>query len=256
MIPPRAPHTPPNGFTLYRGPSLLDGSPIIVVAILHSGNAKTGDMVQTYILRADMDPMHASRTGADAAICGSCPMRGTPTDRPSGVAAGRGCYVTLYQGPTTVWNGFRAGRYPDAFDVAAVGAGRAVRLGTYGDPAAVPANVWRALTSRATTHTGYSHAFNTPGADAAPDLVMQSADSFEEAVQAWNSGRRTFRVVSHISDVRDAWEVLCPASAEAGRVATCATCRLCSGTSRDAKSVAIVAHGSGARNVPANASPQ
>ena len=35
---------------IYNGPSLLDGTPIIAIAIRKSGNAKTGDMVQTYIL--------------------------------------------------------------------------------------------------------------------------------------------------------------------------------------------------------------
>lgn len=41
---------------LYRGPSLLDGQPIVAIAIVKSDNAKTGNMVQTYILREDIDP--------------------------------------------------------------------------------------------------------------------------------------------------------------------------------------------------------
>jgi hypothetical protein len=40
----------PSGYIIYRGASLLDGKPIVVVAITKSSNAKTGDMVQTYIL--------------------------------------------------------------------------------------------------------------------------------------------------------------------------------------------------------------
>ena len=38
---------------LYRGPSLINGAPIVVVAVYRKGrgvNAKTGAMVQTYIL--------------------------------------------------------------------------------------------------------------------------------------------------------------------------------------------------------------
>ena len=64
---------------IYRGPSLLDGAPIVVIAIDSARNTKTGRMVQTYILRADMDPREANKTGADFSICGTCPHRGTPT---------------------------------------------------------------------------------------------------------------------------------------------------------------------------------
>jgi hypothetical protein len=45
---------------LYRGPSLLDGSPIVAIATIGSTNVKTGPMVQTWILRADMNPLEAS----------------------------------------------------------------------------------------------------------------------------------------------------------------------------------------------------
>ena len=46
---------------IYQGPSLIDGSPIVAIAIAQSGNVKTGNMVQTYIIRADMSPMEASK---------------------------------------------------------------------------------------------------------------------------------------------------------------------------------------------------
>ena len=58
----------PNGYILWRGPSLLDGSPIVVIAIKKSGNRKTGRMLQTYILRADQTPVEAIRSGAGAAL--------------------------------------------------------------------------------------------------------------------------------------------------------------------------------------------
>jgi len=40
---------------IYRGPSVLDGAPIVVVATYSKRNKKTGTMVQTYIIRDDMD---------------------------------------------------------------------------------------------------------------------------------------------------------------------------------------------------------
>src|SRR3954466_15325394 len=66
----------PNGVILYRGPSLLDRSPIVCIAVGlrdTSKNGKTGDMVGTYIL-ADgrLDPIVAMAKGKDAAVCGDC----------------------------------------------------------------------------------------------------------------------------------------------------------------------------------------
>ena len=39
-----------RGFILYRGPSILDGTPIVVVATMKTANPKTGDMIQTFII--------------------------------------------------------------------------------------------------------------------------------------------------------------------------------------------------------------
>jgi hypothetical protein len=64
-----------NGI-IYRGPSLYDGAPIVVVATFTKSNSKTGGVVQTYILRDDVDPRDASKGGQDVSICGSCPHRG------------------------------------------------------------------------------------------------------------------------------------------------------------------------------------
>jgi hypothetical protein len=69
----------PNGVILYRGPSLLDGKRIVVVATglaRRSKNPKTGNLVQTYIL-ADQgeDPIRAWLNGGDESICGTCPPR-------------------------------------------------------------------------------------------------------------------------------------------------------------------------------------
>jgi hypothetical protein len=73
-----------ESFIIYRGPSLIDGEPIVAIAQVSSRNAKTGSMVQTFIMRADMDPITANRTGADHAICGTCPHRGKAHDGDKG----------------------------------------------------------------------------------------------------------------------------------------------------------------------------
>ena len=245
--------TKPSGYVIYRGPSLLDGSPIVVVAIVKSTNTKTANMMQTYILRSDMDPRVANRTGADAAICGACPHRGVARpEADSGLAGARTCYVRIDQGPLIVYKTLGRGRYPDAVGhkaIAALGAGRMVRIGTYGDGAAVPSYVWDSLLSEATGHTAYTHQSGNAGAAADPSRYMVSADSETVARQAWACGARTFRIVREVSDVVKGSEILCPASAEAGHKTTCDRCGLCGGASVAAKSIAIVVHGAGARNL-------
>lgn len=227
---------------IYSGPSLIDGAPIVVVATYSDRNSKTGTMVQTYILRADMNPLDASKTGADVSICGDCVHRGTPTDDPARKQAkGRTCYVNLGQGVLITWRAWQRGVYPVADTAAArraIGRGRMVRIGTYGDPGAAPSHVWDDLISEAQGWTAYSHRTGWR-----PDLAMQSADSLEQARAHWTKGRRTFRVLADLGDIDPTREVLCPASKEAGRRTTCAACKLCAGTAtRSPKSVAIVMH--------------
>lgn len=232
---------------IYRGPSLIDGAPIVAIAIDSARNTKTGRMVQTYILRADIDPRDASKTGADFSICGTCPHRGAPTDDPNAKQAkGRSCYVLLGQGPLIAYRSMLRGVYPEISGhaaIAAIGAGKLVRLGTYGDPAAVPSFIWESLISEAAGHTAYSHQAATVGADFRPAYMMQSADTEDDARAAWAQGRRTFRVVKSVADIVPGKEILCPASKEAGRRVTCSQCKLCGGNSVAGKSIAIPDHG-------------
>jgi hypothetical protein len=226
---------------IYDGPSAYDGKPIVVIATWSKRNTKTGGVLQTYILCRDTDPRDASKSGADSTICGACPHRGTPTDDPERkIAKGRTCYVNLGQGVLIAWRSYQRGVYPIATDVdsrKALGRGRVVRIGTYGDPAACPSHVWDELLSECVAHMAYTH-----GSDWRPDIAMQSADSIAEAQSAWAKGQRTFRVVQGLDEVTPD-EVLCPASKEAGQRTTCAACKLCGGLStRTAKSIAIVQH--------------
>jgi hypothetical protein len=228
------------GAILYQGPSLFDGKPIVVIAVWSSANRKTGDMLQTYIIRSDIDPREANKYGEDESICGQCQHRGTPTFDPlKKLAKGRTCYVNMGQGVLIVFDAFIAGKYPVA-SPRTVGRKRKVRIGTYGDGAAAPRYVWDELLSEAEGHTAYSHN------DGDPAIYMVSADTLQQAQQAWASKHRTFRVVRDVSEIDRAHEVLCPASKEAGYKATCETCLLCGGTSVKAKSIAIPVHGSGA----------
>jgi hypothetical protein len=225
----------PSGYVIYSGPSMLDGAPIVAIAITKSSNRKTGDMLQTYILRADVSPIDAIKTGSDSSICGECVHRGT-----DGIK--RTCYVNIGQGPTVVWKGYVRGIYPYRQNAATLGEGRMVRLGTYGDPAAVPAYVWRSLTMNAIGHTGYTHQWHT--SPQYGDLCMASVDSPEEALEARAMGFRTFRVSLPSHESKMTGEVICPASKEAGAKLHCAECRACDGTTSNRRgSITIAAHG-------------
>lgn len=240
-----------NAFILYRGPSLLNGEPIVVVATgldKASRNAKTGAMVQTYIIRDDMHPLEASRTGKDDAICGTCPHRGRIVD---GKLVDRSCYVTLAHGPRSVWDGLQRGIYPtvDPATVRQLFADKMVRLGTYGDPAAVPFAIWKNALTNAKGWTGYTHQWRTIKPRWA-ELVMASADSLADMDDAHALGYRTFRVTAEPFENVKGREAVCPASEEKGKVASCVTCRACMGTSGKARvSVQIAAHGGGKRHV-------
>ena len=225
-----------NSAIIYKGPSLLDGKPIVVIATYSTRNPKTGNALQTYILCEKIDPREASKTGADYSICGDCNLRGTPTDDPTRkIAKGRRCYVNLGQGVLIVWRAYQAGVYSEG-SAREVGRNRYVRVGTYGDPAACPQEVWDELLSEAKTWTAYSHQSGWR-----PDIAMQSADNYAQAWAHWRSGRRTYRIVTGVEHIDKAHEALCPASKEAGARTTCASCKLCKGGT-SAKSIAIVEH--------------
>jgi len=237
----------PNGMILWEGPSAIDGAPLVVIATgLRAGstNVKTGAMVQTYILRSDIPPMDAVKSGDDVSICGTCPHRG------DGTGKGRSCYVTLFQGPRGVYAAYKRGSYARADDLTELGADRMVRLGAYGDPAAVPADMWRQLLKRAEGWTGYSHLWLTIDAAEWAPLVMASADTEAEMRDAHALGYRTFRVTPVGEGPIKGVEIVCPASHEAGQRVECVDCGLCRGTTvKSPVSIQIMAHGTGKRYV-------
>lgn len=233
----------PTGYVLWEGPSPIDGSPIVAIATLHSSNTKTGNMVQTWILRQDLHPVQAVKTGEDESICGGCPHRGNGMN-----GKGRTCYVNVGQGPRAVWAAYTAGKYPQipASDIPSIGYERAVRLGAYGDPAMIPVGIWRSLISLSKGHTGYTHQWNTSIGQNLKDICMASVDTEAQAMQARDNGWRTFRVRSSIGSVLSK-EVVCPASEEGGHKTTCENCLLCRGADprrpNMVQGIVIVDHG-------------
>lgn len=226
-----------NGYILWEGPSQLDGKPIVVLATgfaKASFNGKTGDMIQINILRQDVAPHKATQTGEDESVCGDCKMRG------SGPENTRACFVQTFHGPLSTWRKYDRGGYGYAPEGILIG--HRVRVGFYGDPAAVPYSVWRRLLWGSRTHTGYTHQWAL-----FPELkgiVMASVDTPEEKEIANRMGWRTFR--SRLPDeplTED--EIACPATREGGKKTSCEDCGLCDGKTEGDKrrNIAAIVHG-------------
>ena len=233
-----------NGVILWEGASLIDGQPIVVIAtglIKKSGNEKTGAMIQTFILRQDIHPSLALKSGDDKSVCGDCPKR--PSTFVSRGQGDRPCYVDVGKSVAAVFRCYAKGNYPRATpaEAAELFAGRKLRLGSYGNPSAAPYDLWSTVAAKTASRTGYVHNWRT--ADSRwPCLVMASVETVPEAIEARKLGYRLFRTRFAHEPLLDR-EVACPASKEAGFKTTCFDCSACGGRSAKAKAdIAIILH--------------
>ena len=240
----------PLGYVLYDGPSGFDPHVrIVAVMTLESTNLKTTGSAdrervfqpQVWIFRADMHPSEAVSCGADAAICGDCPFR-----------AGAGCYVRM-DPVVSIWRAWQRGRYAavDWSILRSLMAGVTyVRLGAYGDPAAVPLVVWERLETACADARiiGYTHAWKDADRRYARWL-MASVETAADRLRARALGFRTFRIRAPGSPLARG-EFVCPASHEAGSRRSCEQARCCDGSRRGMRAdPVIVAHGPRSRKV-------
>ena len=142
-----------------------------------------------------------------------------------------------------MWLGYRRGIYRDAgaAQLRRLFAGAFVRLGAYGDPAAVPVRVWQAVLAEARGWTAYTHQWRTANLQG---FAMASCETDAEAREAEARGYRVFRLVAPGTE-RLPGHTGCPASAEQGRRLTCMECRACNGSAlgRSSAHVQIEIHG-------------
>ena len=181
-------------------------------------------MLQTWIIRSDMKPTEACKKGLDVSICGNCPHR--PSNQGT-------CYVLTHQAPQAIAKS-QAKSLPKAANQ------KALRLGAYGDPTAIPYGHWRTLMEQksSTSHTGYTHQWRSCD-PRFKHLCMASVDNEDEYYEATKMGWRTYRVMPQQGRLLPG-EILCPSS----KGVRCADCRLCAGTSNTGKNLAIEIHGS------------
>lgn len=186
-------------------------------------------MAQLWILDAQEEPHIAVKSGADESVCGDCPARG------------KWCYVTTFQGPLSIYRSWKRGGYqqfnPKLLD------GVVLRLGAYGDPAAIPIEVIQRIGRKVRRFTGYTHAWKYCDSEFRR-YCMASVDTVSDQEEAARNGWRTFRVTAGGGEKCNG-EVVCPASEEAGHKLDCYTCGACDGRRRPrAKShIVIQAHG-------------
>lgn len=239
-----------TGYILWQGPSPYNGDPIVMIATMKSGNRKTGNMAQVWIMPRDVAPHESLKDGSDASVCGPCPLRG------DGTGKGRACYVILAQGPLSVWKTFKRGGYVDASSwsddaVSSLFEGLKVRLGAWGDPAMAPLHRVTAIVAKA-AWTGYTHQW--PTIDPAwSGILMASADSVRDRAAARAKGYRAFYVAPRDADLSGAAGAVECMATRARNPLQCHACLACSGTRHGAVSgavdIAIRAHGAGAKYV-------
>jgi len=223
-----------NSIIAWKGYSPLDREPImLVVSGLedNSSNSKTGSMIQTWILRSDIHPIEALRTGADYSICGNCPHRPKVLGADALRKDSRTCYVNT-MAPSALYKVYKECRLEQrpATEVAKLIAGRPVRLGSYGDPGLIPLEVIRQLTANSAS-TGYTHQWTTINTDYS-EYLMASCETLLDVANATARGYRTFYATEQPEQRTSSGRImaLCPASKEAGRRTTCSDCLACGGT--------------------------
>jgi hypothetical protein len=235
-----------NGLILYEGPSRLDPS-VEIVAIAtglatKSTNTKTGDMIQTWIIRSDMSPSTAAYDGSDSAICGVGADRCTHALNDSGK---RSCYVRVPNAPRSVYESYKRGNYPK-WDGSAYAGKLALRIGSYGDPVAIPLKVWSDWIGNSKYGwTGYTHQWrNSELAAGYQQYLMASTETAQATRHAEKKDWRAFYVRPKGSEL-DVKAITCPASKERNHKLDCDTCLACSGSNErtvNRRSVTIQLH--------------
>lgn len=239
----------PTGFILYEGPSELGGGDIVCIAVLNSSNEKTGNMVQVYIIPKDESPLDAVKNGTNRNACGNCPLQGTADA--SGKIRNRVCYVNLGHGPRIVYGAYKRGVYPryDRKLNECMLQGRRIRIGTYGDPAALPVELVEYLAAISGGWTGYSHQMfqvDRGHAERLSSLLMVSCHTPAQHAEARRRGWRSFVTIPEGGKTPEN-AVECPYYTHGVQ---CHDCRLCDGNNKKAKDVYVIAHAAVASNLP------
>jgi hypothetical protein len=212
---------------------------VIVNFQFKTGNAKTGALIQNYIIPASWLESEAKiSTLSDKAVCFDCPHS---------QEINASCYVRKGQSAMGLASKVRSLRKlglenipelsPESeADLLEAIAGKGIRFGSYGEPILLGEALINKISKKAKFWTGYTHQWHKN--NWAKNYFMASVESETISKAAQKSGFRTF----FVGETQSKEYVTCPASKEAGQKTTCDNCRLCMGTNSKAKSVTILPH--------------
>jgi len=200
---------------------------LVFTALSGSSNRKTGDMVQTYLL--DRETL-TSEPKVFGAKCVECPMVNK-------------CYVSRDKMSVRKALARLLGEERTSYAHATLDqvlpllSGRKVRLGTYGDPSALPLDDLKAIVSACEGHTGYTHFWASIDTEYSAHLMASVEDATGELL-AQGLGYRTFRVITKEDTERSVSSVAVECLNTSSGL-TCAECLLCSGTEGKGRKVSI-----------------
>lgn len=221
-----------SGYIIYEGLSRFDRKPIVAIVTMKTSNEKTGNMAQLWILRSDIEPHQAIKTGEDQSICGGCIHRHY---------TGGACYVTVHQAPLAVYRAYKKGNYRaiESSEYKTLFGNIGLRFGAYGDPAMLPIDTIRLLSESALFTTGYSHQWKIKRLQDTLKYVQASVDNLKEYMQVKEikPDSKSFRVVKNQTDLMPN-EIECLSDSHG---LTCEQCKKCDGKTQD---IAIMVHGS------------
>lgn len=268
---------------VWRGVSMIDGkTPIMAVLTFKSDNekltaggnatataaqviaqAQQPRIAQLWIFVEGQHPLDSIKSGQDAAICGNCPHRYSYDTNGQPLAGSRTCYVSTHGGMPSVWRGAYQKPVTAISDpiLRAVLSVCFLRIGAYGDPAALPYELVNELAAIAgqklpalrSKSVGYSHAWRTCD-QRFRSLLMASCDTQEDVRSAVALGWRPFfapldgaNVAAKSTKIADASLTLClSANEREGATVACWQCGLCDGRKNDEderNGIAIPTHG-------------
>ena len=222
----------PSTVIAHEGNSVLTDEPIAMILTgleKPSSNIKTGAMVQAVVLSADRKPTDAVKTGSDENVCGNCPLRKSI------------CYVNLVPW-NKVYKSYQDGKVPFITKEVlerAKSKQQKLRITAYGDPAAVPFDVWNNLLDYFKNHTGYTHQWRNLD-DRWSSRLMASVETVEGFEVAKEAGWSTFRVRVEGEPIMNG-EIECPNIRN--KSIKCEWCQLCNGNSNQQRHITVEAHG-------------
>jgi len=214
-----------NSFIVWEGESQLNGKPItlIISGLESTGNRKTGTMIQSWIINSSINPVDATKTGEDASICGNCWRKPSLGDK---------CYVTVFQAPNQIYKTYVSGKYDNFEKAKKDDIDSGLRLGSYGDPVAVPLEVWNKLMENFPYHTGYTSQWRTIQSIPYRGKIQASCASMQDKHKAESLGWKTYTSLPIGHPYPDPSEnmIQCPATIPQnnGKV-SCSDCKLCDG---------------------------